>query len=552
MTLVELEHVTYRYEDAPAPALSEVNLSIGAGEYVLLAGASGSGKSTLCRLLNGLIPHFHGGTLDGRVSVDGLATREHPVRELFAHAGLVFQNPTAQLFNSTVAHEIAFGLESAGLPREEIQSRTEWALDVTALARFAGRAPHTLSGGEQQRVAIAAMLALRPRILVLDEPFANLDGESIERVKALLGEIHAQGTVVLLAEHRLSVSLEHATRLVILDRGRVVRDGAPRAILREDVSPLGLETPYVVRVARESGWRQVPLSVPEAVATARVEPRVVLPQRTVMSVPEPVPGGLPVIQMQDVTFARETGQVLQHVDLSVSRGESLALVGRNGSGKTTLLKHLIGIYRPVSGSVRVLGMDTRRVRVSDLARAVGFVFQNPNDQLFKPNVREELEVAPRALGRLDAAWLDRLVGWFQLEPLLERSPFTLSEGEKKRVAFAAALAAHPEIVLLDEPTTGQDYAFRTALERLLVELRSEGITTLFATHDPEFAEEAAARWVVLSGGSLIGDGTPDEVMQDDAMLARAGLHATARARLAREWSPQAVARVTAYAPCVGE
>ncbi len=545
MALIELEHVRYRYADADAHALDDINLTIDAGEFVLLAGASGSGKSSLCRLLNGLIPHFHGGTLDGVVRVDGLDTRAHPVAELFACVGFVFQNPDAQLFNSTVEHEIAFGLEGLGLPRDEIRARVNWALDIAHLARLRDRAPYSLSGGEQQIVALAAILALRPRVLVLDEPYANLDPEAVARLRAILQDVHAQGATLIVTEHRLHAAIQDATRLIVLEHGRIVRDGAPRQVLREDVSKWRLNTPYVVRLARESGWREVPLSVDEALAMARASENVVLPARRNSS--HHAPTNAPrVVEMCEATFQRDGRAILHPLSLDVARGECIALVGKNGSGKTTMLKLLNGLNLPSRGTVAVLNRDTRRARVSDLAQHVGFVFQNPNDQLFKPNVREEIEVAPRVLKRIDRAWLEKLYDWFNLHPLLDRSPFLLSEGEKKRVTFAAALAARPEIVVLDEPTTGQDFAFRAALARLLRELPDEGMTILFATHDLEFAEHVAPRWIVLADGASIADAAPDAVMQNADVLARASLRPTARFRFQQAWTQGArdAARVT--------
>lgn len=533
MALIELEHVCYRYEDSAVPALDGLDLKIEAGEFVLLAGASGSGKSTLCRLLNGLIPHFHGGHLEGQVRVDGLATREHPVHKLFARVGLVFQNPEAQLFNSTVARELAFGLESLGLPRGEIRSRVDWALRVACLEALRERASHSLSGGEQQAVAVAAILALRPRVLVLDEPFANLDPQAVDHICAILREAHAQGATVLVAEHRLHAVLQDATRLIVLNGGRVVRDGPPREILRENLSPMRLNVPFAVRFGRESGWDGVPLSVEEAVAMARLRPDVAgaMPHERWDAEPAAAPESAPAVEVSDVWFSRERSDILRGVRFAIARGECVALVGKNGSGKTTLLKHLNALNRPARGAVLILGRDIRNACVSDLARQVGLVFQNPNAALFKSSVREEIEVAPRALNHFDGPWIERLYSQFGLQPLLDRSPFILSEGEKKRVAIAAALAAQPQIVALDEPTAGQDDHFRAALARLLRELQSEGVALLLATHDLEFAEEVAPRWIVLADGEVVADGAPETVMQNAEAMARAALRPTGRFRL---------------------
>jgi energy-coupling factor transport system ATP-binding protein len=300
--------------------------------------------------------------------------------------------------------------------------------------------------------------------------------------------------------------------------------------LHGDVSSFRLNAPFVVRFARESGWREIPLSVGEAAALARAHGTLIPPARRdgarAASLDAPR-----VVEMREVSFALGGREILRNVHLDLSRGECIALVGQSGSGKTTLLKHLNGLYRPSRGSVTVLSQDTRRARMSDLARHVGLVFQNPNDQFFKPNVCEEIEVAPRALHCFDGAWIEKLLDWFELRPLLGRSPFTLSEGEKKRVTFVAALAAHPEIVALDEPTTGQDWAFRTALTTLLHELQSEGLAVILATHDLEFADQVAPRWIALADGEIVADATPDEAMANTEAMARAALRPTARFEL---------------------
>jgi energy-coupling factor transporter ATP-binding protein EcfA2 len=523
---IEARSLRYRYTAAgPRWILEDLNLDIEPGEYLLVCGASGSGKSTLCRTFNGLIPHFHGGLMEGRVRVAGLDTRNHPVGELFAHVGMIFQNPEAQLFNSTVERELAFGLESLGLPRREIGQRVGETAEILGIAHLLTRNPHQLSGGEQQLVSIAAALALRPRIIVLDEPYASLDPANVRRVRAVLREIHRRGTAIVLTEHRLQSVVADADRMLVLHRGQVVLDGPPRAVLAEDISAFGLNPPPVVRVAGALGLSEIPLSVEELAPAVDgwALPPDLLPTPPVAG----TSGGSPVLQVENVAFSFAGTPVLRGASLTLQAGECLAVVGANGSGKTTLIKHFNGLYRPRQGRVVVLGQDTRSVRTWRLACHVGLAFQNANNQFFKFQVREEIEVGARAPGGCyDETWLRELVALFHLEPLLERSPYRLSEGEKKRVAFAAALAARPEILVLDEPTTGQDWPFRRALGDLLRDLRARGQTVILVTHDLDFAERHANRWVLLAEGRVLADGHPWEVMGNAAALHRAGLRPT--------------------------
>ncbi len=528
---IKAENLSYRYPNGPEWALREVNLDVRPGEYVLLCGASGSGKSTLCRTLNGLVPHFHGGRLEGRLTVNGVDTRDHPVAGLFAHVGLVFQNPEAQLFNSTVERELAFGLESLGLEPAEIRRRVAWAAEVIGVEHLLPRSPHKLSGGEGQLVAIAAILALRPPILALDEPYANLDPAAAARVREAVRQVHQMGITVVLAEHRLHDLVADANRMVVLYQGRMVLDGPPRQVLAEDVEAFGLNPPLPVRMFRELGRPEVPLTVEEAQELLTGLPSPPLPDggwgRGAVS-----PGD-PVVTVENLSFAFGGQPVLQDVSLAVRQGECVALVGANGSGKTTLIKHFNGLYRPHAGRVLVLGRDTWQAQVAELARHVGLVFQNPNDQFFAPSVRQEIEVGPRTLGVYDPTWCRELMGLFEMEPLLDRSPYRLSEGQKKRVTFAAIMAGRPELIVLDEPTTGQDKPFRDGLGRLLRELQAQGHTIVLVTHDLEFAEANARRWIVLADGRVVADGAPGLVMADDEVMRRAHLLPTEAFRLAR-------------------
>jgi energy-coupling factor transport system ATP-binding protein len=521
--MITIRDLRYRYPGRDTWTLQGVDLAIAPGEYVLLCGASGAGKSTLCRTFNGLIPHFYGGVLEGCVQVAGLDTRAHPVSELFAAVGLVAQNPEAQLFNRTVERELAFGLESLGLPRHKIRRRVAESADLVGIADLLERNPRQLSGGEQHLVMIATAVALQPRVLVLDEPYANLDPANVRRVRAALQAINQLGTAIVLSEHRLHHAIADASRMVVLHQGRIVCDGPPRTVLREDLAAFGLSLPPMVRVARELGLSAVPLSVEELAAAAQgyAPPPGLLPARR-----GDVPAGPSLLQLEQVSFAYGPVPILRDITLEVQAGEALALVGANGAGKTTLIKHLNGLHRPARGRVVVLGRDTRRAKVSQLARQVGLAFQNPNDQFFTFRVWDEIAVGARALGCYDEGWLRELAHLFGLQALLERSPYRLSEGEKKRVAFAAALAARPAVLVLDEPTAGQDWAFRQALGDALSELRARGHAIVLVTHDLEFAGQHADRWALMADGALLAIGHPWQVMADAAAMQRAGLEPT--------------------------
>ena len=556
-TILRFEGVSYRYPHIDSWTLRHLDLTLSQGEGVLLAGASGSGKSTLCRASIGLIPHFHGGDLSGRVLVDGLDTRQHPVYKLFNHAGLVFQNPDAQLFNQTVEAELAYGLESLGLEPAEIEKRLAWAVDRVGLGPLLSRAPHTLSGGEKQRVAIGAILSLRPRLLLLDEPFTHLDPEGAEDLRNTFQAIRSEGISLVVVEHRLHEVIADFERFVVLHGGQAAMDGSPRQVLSRDVTGFGLTVPPLAKLFRDSGWKGVPLTVEEAIDSLKRQDlieRIATDNPFLSNSPSPPlgnpssppfsKGGVggfegeePTVKMEDVWFGYHGSSgffgspALRGVSLTMRPAECIAVVGRNGAGKTTLVKHLNGLLKPDRGTVRVLGRNTREAPVAELARHVGFAWQNSNDQLFQPNVREEVLTGPRALRAYDQAWCDGLFERFELGSLLDRSPFQLSEGQKKRVSFASALAVKPELVVLDEPTAGQDESFRRELGNLIKELQQEGKTVVLVTHDLEFAAEHAARWIALDGGEIVADGPYEEVMKDRRAMRRAGLRPTQKFQL---------------------
>jgi len=533
--ILRFEGVSYRYPGAESWALNGLDLIIHPGETVLIAGASGSGKSTLCRACIGLVPHLHHGEWIGKVFVDGLDTSQHPVYELFRHAGLVFQNTDAQLFNQTVESELTYGLESLGLVHGEIEQRLAWARKLAELDDLMDRPPHSLSGGEKQKVALGSILALRPRLLLLDEPFTHLDPEGAEGLRRILRMMKSEGMALIIVEHRLHEIIHDVDRIIVLHQGKIAADGSPDQVLAGEISNYGLNLPPLVRLFRKMGLNGRPLSVEDAIKELKdqnlLTPFFFRLLEEVKTSPPFSRTSPPMVEAEDICFSYQGLSVLRNIRFKLRRGESVALVGRNGVGKTTLIKHLNGLLKPERGHLKILGQETLRRPVSELSRHVGFVWQNPNDQLFQPTVREEVLTGPKALRSYDPSWCDELFNRFGLVSLLERSPFTLSEGQKKRVSFAAALAVKPELIVLDEPTAGQDEPFRRELAKFIVELQKEDRTVMLVTHDLEFAAEHANRWLVLADGQIIADGPPEAVMADSRAMTKAGLRSTQRYQL---------------------
>jgi energy-coupling factor transporter ATP-binding protein EcfA2 len=506
-----LDRVSFRYPDRDEPVLRDVDWMVPEGAYVLVAGASGSGKSTLLRCLNGLVPHFSGGRFGGSVSVRGLDTRVYGPRSLSRTVGFVFQDPESQLVTNRVEDELAFGMEQLGVPPLTMRKRVEEVLDLLGIAALRHRDPATLSGGERQRVAVAAALAIQPRILVLDEPTSQLDPWGAEDVLTALTRLNEDlGLTVVLAEHRLERVVGHVDHLRILDRGEVL-DGPPREVLAG--CDLAL-TPPLVRLGRALGWSPLPLSIKEG--RAKVSTEVRQPRS-----PDPSPpraSGPPVVELRRVSAGYGKRAVLYEVDLDVRAGELVALMGRNGSGKTTLLRSIIGFHQPASGRVLIAGRDATRDDPADLAADVGYLPQRPTSLLFRETVRDELAFTLKNHRRpgLDP---DQLLADLELEHLADRHPRDLSTGEQERVALAAILVAAPRVLLLDEPTRGMDYLRKQALARLLHRLRDSGTAILVATHDVELVAGLATRVVLLGDGDVVADGSPREVLSGSLTFA---------------------------------
>jgi energy-coupling factor transport system ATP-binding protein len=503
--VVDIEDLTFRYRRGIEPALRGISLAVDPGEVLLVAGPSGCGKSTLIRALNGLIPHSYGGDLSGRVVVGGRSTETTSLKELATVVGTVIQEPTRQLVASTVPAELTFGPENLGVERAEIGRRLVAVAAASGLEPLMARTTDELSGGEAQQIAIGGALMLRPRLLVLDEPLANLDPASAGRLLALVRSLADDGTAVVLVEHRIEDVLEaRPDRALYLEDGEVRYLGSMAGFL-ETADPTRVKLPFEAWLRRAQTGATPPVSAPSVTAEA-------------LSDPEPN-GAAARIEWRGVDAAYDGRTVLHEISATLGAHERVAVLGPNGSGKTTLFKAAIGL-RPLSaGQVLVDGTTIAGRGVAELATTFGYVFQNPSQMLFAATVREELLFGPRNLGR-DPAGFDDLVatalervGLTDEPEVGERPPRTLSHGQQKRLAIAVALALEPRTLVLDEPSAGQDYRSATAFMREVE--RIAGLESIyFVTHDVDLALTTADRIILLKDGRIAGDGTPHEIVQD--------------------------------------
>jgi energy-coupling factor transport system ATP-binding protein len=501
------ERVRFAYPRQPEAALDGVDWDLKTGTLTLLAGPSGSGKSTLLRCLNGLVPHFTGGRFGGRVLVAGRDTRETPPRELAAQVGFVFQDPEAQFVTTRVDDEIAFGMEQLGVAPATMRRRVDEALALAGIGTLRSRDVSTLSGGERQKVAIAAALAPRPHILALDEPTSQLDPWSAEEVLAAVARLHQDlGLTVVLAEHRLSRVIALADRMRLLgNRGLAVADGRPASVLPQMDRDA---VPALAALGLARGWEPLPLSVEEAREWVAAERRTGrLPAEPPLD--PPVPAGPPAIEASGLAVGYGGVPVLRGVEFAARPGELVALMGRNGSGKTTLLRALLGFQVPERGRVAVGGREVTRARPADRAETIGYVPQNPSSILFAEKLRDELAFTLRfhpnghrpeeTLSEVGLTWA------------ADRHPRDLSGGERERAALAAILVGNPSVLLLDEPTRGMDAASKLAMVEALRRRCRLGGTVVLATHDVELAA-AATRVVMLDEGRVVADGDPRTVL----------------------------------------
>ena len=549
MDAFRLDGVSFRYRGQERPALAGVSLAAAPGERLGIIGLTGAGKSTLLRLLNRTVPVGYKGDFSGRVFLFDEDTAGRRPSALAAIAGLVFQDFESQLFSSAAELDVAFGPENLGLSSADIRARVTAALAAVGLAGFERRDPATLSGGQQQRLAIATVLALNPRLLCLDEPTTDLDPQGRAEVSSLLGRLAGGGMTVAIAEHEAEL-LVGLDRIVGLADGKVIieADGARALADAGLLRSLGVRPPDAVALAERLSLTGLPADPVVAAAAVRAAGFSVRPGagENFLRADQAAAAatGAAVIETDGREHVYRSGQGLRGVSLSVQRGEFVALLGRNGSGKTTMVKHFNGLLQPTAGEVRIDGQPAARLKPGELGRRIGFVFQDPDHQIFAGRVADEVAFAPRNYGLSEAevsARVTRALALVDLAGAADADPFVLTKGERQRVALASVLAAEPEVLILDEPTTGLDYSAQLAVMELLADLNRQGRTIIVITHAIWVAAEFARRVVVLDGGRILADGPARAVLSDPTLMAAAGLATPGAAAISAEMGGAALA-----------
>jgi cobalt transport protein ATP-binding subunit len=552
---VSVRGVTFTYHDADRPALRAISFTQNAGEMIGVMGASGAGKSTLAKCLNRIIPEFEDGDFHGAIRIAGESIEHLRVCDLAPKVGMVFQDFESQLFSTNVAHEVAFAMEQVGMDRAEMVRRIKPALEAVGLRGFEHRDPMSLSGGEKQRLAIASVLALRPSVIVLDEPTTDLDPEGRAEVFELIKKLRAQGLSLIVIEHE-SEELRAADRIVVLREGEIATEGPPSEVFArtELLTACGVRPPGLGHALELLGIDAQPKSVEQAYEViVRAYPSIVgttydsIARSRAPEQPRAADNaivGPAFIGIENLSYSYAGGpRVLDSIDLKVGAGEFLAIVGQNGSGKTTLAKHIVGLLQPATGRITIDGKDRSQMRPAETAREVAYVFQNPDHQIFAATVEDEVAFGPRNFG-LPADEIkrrcDEALEAVGLQNERQSDPFLLSKGERQRLAVASVLVLRPRMLILDEPTTGLDYREQLRMMALVRDLNRAGIAIVIITHTPWLVAEYARRVVLMRKGAKIFDGGVREFFMQDELLRSSSFRAPEITELSRRFGTLAL------------
>ena len=575
MSLIEVKDLKYRYPGTTQLALDGVSFTVEKGEFIGIAGENGAGKSSLSQALLGLIPQFYKGAYGGSVTVCGMDARSTPVSELCRHVGLVFQNPFNQLSGAkdTVYDEVGYGLQNLGFPPEEIRTRVESVLRCFGIWEYRDRNPFDLSGGQLQRVAICSVLAMKPDVLILDEPTSQLDPEGSEEVFHTVDELTKMGITIIMIEQKIEKLAGYCDRVLLMHQGRVVDYDTPRKIFsREDLYDLGVNPPAYTCFARAnalvfedgtlpvthaetlervkaSGVDRATLIASLRTMTAGVQMESATPQpvaaqparagvdaaaaaasasRSSDHASEAAGAADATFQVKDLRFSYVKGrEVLHGLNLALDHRPT-AIIGQNGAGKTTLVRVLKGLLKPDSGEIRYQGENLETKTVAELASRVGYVFQNPDDQIFKYKVLEEVMFGPLNIGmspqeaEASAHEALRMVG---LDEKAGENPYDLELSDRKMVAIASVLAMNTDVIILDEPTIGQSWNGREKIREIMQAKAAEGKLVIAILHDMDFVANSFARVIAMAHGEILADGAPAEVFRNHPVLEKAALAA---------------------------
>lgn len=540
MSLIEVKDLKYRYPGTTELALDGVSFTVEKGEFIGIAGENGAGKSSLSQALLGLIPQFYKGAYGGSVTVCGMDARSTPVSELCRHVGLVFQNPFNQLSGAkdTVYDEVGYGLQNLGFPPEEIRTRVESVLRCFGIWEYRDRNPFDLSGGQLQRVAICSVLAMNPDVLILDEPTSQLDPEGSEEVFHTVDELTKMGITIIMIEQKIEKLAGYCDRVLLMHQGHVVDYDTPRKVFsREDLYDLGVNPPAYTRFARANALAFEDGTLPvthaetlELVKASGADRATLIASLRGMTAGVQMgnAGAAATFQVQDLHFSYVKGrEVLHGLNIALDHRPT-AIIGQNGAGKTTLVRVLKGLLKPDSGEIRYQGENLETKTVAELASRVGYVFQNPDDQIFKYKVLEEVMFGPLNIGmspqeaEASAHEALRMVG---LDEKADENPYDLELSDRKMVAIASVLAMNTDVIILDEPTIAQSWNGREKIREIIQAQAAQGKLVIAILHDMDFVANSFARVIAMAHGEILAEGTPAEVFRNHPVLEKAALAA---------------------------
>jgi len=537
-SVVTLSDVWWKYEGSADWVLRGVDLEVDKGEFLTIMGPTGAGKTTLSMCLNGLIPNSVQGEMKGNVTIDGMNTHEHRPAEISSRMGLIFQDPESQFVGMSLEDDIAFGLINLGLANDEISRRIKTAISTVGLEEYLNKSPDELSGGQKQRAAIASVLAMSPQVICLDEPDSMLDPVGKREIFSILNQLkNTTDVTIILISHLSEEIAKYSDRILLLVDGRVQKQGNPEAFF-SDVEYLKQNSvipPQITEICSElkCGDRGKTPVTPEVGFPQLLEHlrrARVTPQAIEQTSDGPVSTIDPVIVVDKLSHVYQDGtQAVRGVDLIIREGEFTAIVGQNGSGKTTLCKHFNGLLTPSKGTVLVKGHDTQHTSISLLATMVGYAFQNPDHQICKFTVKEEVELGPRQLGLAEneiAKRRDRWLKFFDLDSLSNENPFFLSKAQRRNLAVASVLAMEPSILVVDEPTSGMDREQAYDALKVLEQLNKLGTTVVIVTHEIWLVAEFAKRIILMSKGEIIADGNVKQILSQPELLQRGSIEDT--------------------------